>query len=73
VLAGLLTFVVNVLITTPFSATNWFGQAVAAAAATVIILPYTTLVGVLLYLACEPARSPSSLDTLRANLQSSAA
>jgi hypothetical protein len=73
VLAGLLTFVVNALITTPFSATNWFGQAVAAAAATVITLPYTTVVGVLLYLDLRARKETLSLDTLTADLQASAA
>jgi hypothetical protein len=55
--------VVNALITTPFSATNWFGQAVAAAAATVITLPYTTVVGVLLYLDLRARKETLSLDT----------
>jgi hypothetical protein len=73
VLAGLLTFVVNALITTPFSATNWLGQAVAAAVATVITLPYTTLVGVLLYLDLRARKETLNLDTLRADLQASAA
>jgi hypothetical protein len=71
--AGLLTVVVNAVITTPFSATNWFGQAVAAAAATVITLPYTTVVGVLLYLDLRARKETLSLDTLTADLQASAA
>jgi hypothetical protein len=70
--AGLLTFVVNALITTPFSATNWFGQAVAAAVATVITLPYSTLVGVLLYLDLRARKEQLTLETLRAELQASA-
>jgi len=72
VVAGLLTFVVNALITTPFSATNWFGQAVAAAVATVITLPYSTLVGVLLYLDLRARKEQLTLERLRADLQTSA-
>jgi hypothetical protein len=40
VVAGLLTGLVNALITTPFNQTSWFLQAVVAAIATVITLPY---------------------------------
>jgi hypothetical protein len=36
---GLLTGIVNAVITTPFGNTSWFVQAVAAAVATVITLP----------------------------------
>src|SRR4029453_9839287 len=50
VVAGLLTGLVNAVITTPFNNTSWFVQAIAAAIATVITLPYGVLVGVLLYL-----------------------
>jgi hypothetical protein len=50
IVAGLLTGLVNALITAPFNQTSWFLQAVVAAIATVITLPYGTLVGVLLYL-----------------------
>ena len=56
--AALLTWLVNALITVPFSGTSWFVQAVVAAVATVITLPYGVLVGVLLYLdlrACKEA------------------
>jgi len=72
VVAGLLTFVVNALITTPFSATNWFGQAVAAAVATMITLPYNTLVGMLLYLDLRARKKQLTLERLRADLQTSA-
>jgi hypothetical protein len=57
VVAGLLTGVVNAVITTPFNNTGWFVQAVAAAVATVITMPYGVLVGVLLYLDLRAARS----------------
>lgn len=72
VVAGLLTGVVNALITTPFNGTNWFVQAVVAAA-TVITLPYGTLVEVLLYLDLRARREDLTLVTLRADLQASAA
>jgi hypothetical protein len=72
VVAGLLTFVVNAVITIPFSATNWFGQAVAAAVATVITLPYSTLVGVLLYLDLRARKENLTLERLRSDLQASA-
>jgi hypothetical protein len=72
-LAGLLTFLVNALITTPFGATNWLGQAVAAAVATVVTLPYSTLIGVLLYLDLRARKETLTLERLRADLQASAA
>jgi len=71
--AALLTGVVNAVITAPFSATSWFVQGVAAAVATVITLPYGVLVGVLLYLDLRARKESLSLDTLRADLQASAA
>jgi hypothetical protein len=71
--AALLTGIVNAVITTPFSATNWFVQAVAAAVATVITLPYGVLVGVLLYLELRARKERLSIETLRADLQASAA
>jgi hypothetical protein len=70
---ALLTGVVNAVITAPFSATSWFVQAVAAAVATVITLPYGVLVGVLLYLDLRARKESLSLDTLRADLQALAA
>jgi hypothetical protein len=73
VVAGLLTGVVNAVITAPFSNTGWFVQAVAAAVATVITLPYGVLVGVLLYLDLRARRENLTLERLRADLQASAA
>jgi hypothetical protein len=73
VVAGLLTGVVNAIITTPFNNTGWFVQAVAAAVATVVTLPYGVLVGVLLYLDLRARKERLTLDTLRADLQASAA
>jgi hypothetical protein len=72
VVAGLLTGVVNAIITTPFNNTSWFVQAIAAAIATVITLPYGVLVGVLLYLDLRARKEQLTLDRLRADLQASA-
>jgi hypothetical protein len=71
VVAGLLTGVVNAVITTPFSNTGWFVQAVAAAVATVITLPYGVLVGVLLYLDLRARKEQLTLERLRTDLQAS--
>jgi hypothetical protein len=73
VVAGLLTGVVNAVITTPFNNTGWFVQAVAAAVATVITLPYGVLVGVLLYLDLRARKEQLTLERLRTDLQASAA
>jgi hypothetical protein len=72
VVAGLLTGLVNALITAPFNQTSWFLQAVVAAIATVITLPYGTLVGVLLYLDLRARKEQLTLERLRADLQASA-
>jgi hypothetical protein len=72
VVAGLLTGVVNAVITSPFNNTSWFVQAIAAAIATVITLPYGVLVGVLLYLDLRARKETLTLDGLRADLQASA-
>jgi hypothetical protein len=73
VVAGLLTGVVNALITAPFGNTSWFVQAIAAAVATVVTLPYGVLVGVLLYLDLRARKENLNLERLRADLQASAA
>jgi hypothetical protein len=73
VVAGLLTGVVNAVITAPFGNTGWFVQAVAAAVATVVTLPYGVLVGVLLYLDLRARKENLTLEQLRADLQASAA
>jgi hypothetical protein len=71
--AGLLTGLVNALITAPFGGTGWFVRAVVAALATVVTLPYGTLVGVLLYLDLRARKEGLTLETLRADLRASAA
>jgi hypothetical protein len=72
VVAGLLTGVVNAVITAPFGDTGWFVQAVAAAVATVVTLPYGVLVGVLLYLDLRARKERLTLEQLRTDLQASA-
>ena len=71
--AALLTGLVNALITAPFGNTSWFVQAVVAAVATVVTLPYGTLVGVLLYLDLRARKENLSMEALRADLRASAA
>jgi hypothetical protein len=70
--AGLLTGVVNAVITAPFGNAGWFVQAIAAAVATVITLPYGVLVGVLLYLDLRARKENLNIERLRADLQASA-
>jgi hypothetical protein len=72
VVAGLLTGLVNAIITTPFNNTGWFVQAIAAAIATVITLPYGVLVGVLLYLDLRARKEQLTLERLRTDLLASA-
>ena len=71
--AALITGVVNAVITAPFSAGAWLIQGVAAAVATTVTLPYGALVGVLLYLDLRARKERLDLDTLKADLQASAA
>ena len=61
--AGLLTGLVNALITLPFGDTGWFVQAVVAAVATVVTLPYGVLVGVLLYLDLRARKESLTLES----------
>jgi hypothetical protein len=48
-------------------------QGIAAAVATTVTLPYGALVGVLLYLDLRARKERLDLDTLKADLQASAA
>jgi hypothetical protein len=72
-LAGLLTEVVNAIITAPFGAGAWFIQGIAAAIATTVTLPYGALVGVLLYLDLRARKERLDLGALKADLQASTA
>ena len=67
VVAGLLTGVVNAVITTPFNNTGWLVQAIAAAIATVITMPYSVLVGVLLYLDLRARKEQLTLERISTN------
>jgi len=71
-LAGLLTEVVNAIITAPFNAGAWLAQAVGAAVATTVTMPYGALVGVLLYLDLRARKERLGLDALKTDLQASA-
>ncbi len=71
--AVLLIGIVNAVITTPFGGMGWVVQALAAAVATVVTLPYGVLVGVLLYLELRARKENLSLEALRADLRASAA
>jgi hypothetical protein len=71
--AILLIGVVNAVLTTPFGGGNWVVQGLAAAVATVVTLPYGVLVGVLLYLDLRAREEGLTLETLRGDLQASAA
>jgi hypothetical protein len=71
--AWLLIGVVNAVITAPFGGTGWFVQGLVAAVATVVTLPYGVLVGVLLYLDLRARKESLTLESLRADLQASAA
>jgi hypothetical protein len=73
VVAGLLTGIVNAVITAPFGSTGWFVQGVVAAVATVITLPYGVLVGVLLYLDLRARKENLNMEQLRTDLRASAA
>jgi hypothetical protein len=73
VVAGLLTGILNAVITAPFSGTSWFVQSVAAAVATVVTLPYGALVGVLLHLDLRARKEHLTMEALRTDLQASAA
>ena len=71
-LVAALAGVVNAVITVPFGNTGWFVQAVVAAVATVVTLPYGVLVGVLLYLDLRARKEQLTLERLRTDLQASA-
>jgi hypothetical protein len=71
--AGLITAVVNAVITAPFGGGAWFLPGVADAMAPPVTLPYGALVGVLLYLDLRARKERLDLDTLKADLQASMA
>jgi hypothetical protein len=70
--AGLLTGLVSSILTSLVGGMGWLVQAVAAALAMTVTLPYAVLVGVLLYLDLRARREPLSPETLTSDLQDSA-
>jgi hypothetical protein len=72
VLAWLLVGVVNSLLTLPFSGT-WFLQGIMSAIASVITLPFSVLVSVILYMDLRARRENLTTATLQRDLQASAA
>ena len=71
VVGGLLTGIVNAVITAPFGNTSWCVRGVAAAVATVVTLPYSALVGVLLYLDLRARKERLTMEALKTDLQAS--
>jgi hypothetical protein len=71
-IAAVLTGVVNSLVTLPFGQSGWFMQGLASAVATTVTMPFSALVGVLLYLDLRARKEQLSLETLRAELRASA-
>jgi hypothetical protein len=68
--AALLTGVVSGILTAPFR--QWVAQAIASAVAQTITLPFSTTVGVLLYIDLRARKEGLSTERLRADLQASA-
>ena len=68
--AFLLVGVVNGIIQAPFQ--QWVARAIASAVAQMITLPFSTTVGVLLYIDLRARKEALSADRLRADLQMSA-
>jgi hypothetical protein len=70
IVAALLAGVVNGVIQAPFQ--QWVAKAIASAVAQIVTLPFTTTVGVLLYLDLRARKENLSVERLRADLQTSA-
>ena len=68
--AALLSGVVSGILQAPFR--QWVAQAIASALAQTITLPFTTVVGVLLYIDLRARKEGLSTERLRADLQTSA-
>ncbi len=70
VITWLLMGVVSSILTLPFGGSGWFVQSLASAVATVLTLPYTTLVTVLIYLDLRARKEQIDVLRLRAELRS---
>jgi len=68
--AGIIAGIVSAIIQAPFS--NWIVRAIASAIAQTATLPFTTTVGVLLYVDLRARKEGLSTERLRADLQMSA-
>jgi hypothetical protein len=71
VVAGLLTGLVNGVLTAPFG-DNWGVRSIAASIASVLTMPYTALVGVFIYLNLRVRKEQYSATDLERDLASSA-
>jgi hypothetical protein len=72
VVAGLLTGIVNSLLTAPFG-DNWAARSIAASIASVITMPYMALVGVFIYLNLRVRKERYTAAELERDLTSTAA
>jgi hypothetical protein len=71
VLAWIISAVAGAILSAPFSA--WPVRAIGSAIAQVVTLPFTTTVGVLLYLDLRARKEALAVETLRSELQSQTA
>ena len=67
IVAGLLTGLVNGIVTAPFG-DNWAARSIAASIASVLTMPYTALVGILIYLDLRVRKERYSPDDLERDL-----
>jgi hypothetical protein len=72
IVAGLLTGIVNSVLTAPFG-DNWAARSIAASLASVITMPYMALVGVFIYLNLRVRKESYSAAELERDLASTAA
>ncbi|HEX6230643.1 MAG TPA: hypothetical protein VF029_02915 [Actinomycetota bacterium] len=71
IVAGLITGLVNGVLTAPFG-DNWAARSFAASVASVITMPYTALVGVFIYLDLRVRKERYSAEDLERDLATSA-
>jgi hypothetical protein len=72
IVAGIITSVVSGLFTAPFN-DNWVARGMASAIASVITMPFTALVGILIYLDLRVRKEQLDNATLERDLSGSAA
>lgn len=71
VVAGLITGIVNAILTAPFG-DAWAARSIAASIASVVTMPYTALVGVFIYLDLRVRKERYSAEDLERDLASTA-